>query len=545
MGIRDAVLQMVDALRDQVEPVTPVEEVEEVEEEEYLEEQPIEYSGFVIVRLVGGPLGDASWVPDAESRLSDEARRRGFENLASILEWFGVEGTRLIQGVSPEEVWAFEYPDVPFPERSEDEPRSDEREESEDWDQPVDEEEQPAEEELDQAQEWPTGPASLNLYWRIDMRENERSPEELVRGLEALGPDGGVSLAYREMQVGLAQVNPQNDPRFGEQLYLRPAPEGIDVQAAWGRLAAGQAISNVGFADIEKDWYQGHRDFPGWLPNVNPVAGVRLGSVDARNHGASVLGIIMAVDNNFDIVGAAPGLPQGQIRLASVYDGANENNVADAITTVIQHGNMVAGDVLLIEVERCYGRPVELDCADFAAIYRAVQQGIIVVEAAGNGNIPLDSEYQNFSCSFEEVVGARDSGAILVGASHSRVEDRNHPAGHRRWTSNPNASNYGRRVNCYAWGEGVLTLKIADGVDDFSATSAAAAIIAGVVILVQSFWKASHGGVPLSPTEMRNRLSDPNNGTPQYPTASESQSNQLKAIGSMPSLARVLASLGL
>ena len=377
------------------------------------------------------------------------------------------------------------------------------------------------------------------------MGAHKERAEGLVAALHELGPGEGVSLAYREMQVNLAQINPLDDKRFGDQGYLKSAPEGVAAQAGWGRLTSAHGIVNVSFADVENNWRQSHTDFPPWLPSLNPVVGLRLGTEDARNHGASVLSVVMAVDNKFHIIGLATGLPQGSIRLASVNNGQSVNNVANAIATVVQRGGMVAGDVLLIEVER-EGRPVELDCADFAAIYHAVNtNGIIVVEAAGNGNVDLNVAYQNYRCSFEAIQNASDSGAILVGAGHSLVEDSNHPAGHRRWTRDPKASNYGSRVNCYAWGERVLTLRGTNTVADFNATSAAAAVIAGMAILVQSLWKASHGGVPLSPTRMRDVLSNPDNGTPQYPTQLERQNNMLKAIGSMPDLARVLPALGL
>ena len=46
---------------------------------------------------------------------------------------------------------------------------------------------------------------------------------------------------------------------------------------------------------------------------------------------------------------------------------------------------MDVGDVLLLEVQRSY-LPTEVDDADFDAIRLAVAHGIVVVEAAGNGD---------------------------------------------------------------------------------------------------------------------------------------------------------------
>lgn len=528
MGIRNAVFRLVDALRrrQEDEPVTPV---EEDEAEESLEEQPVEYSGFVIVRLVGG-----KGLPGGNS-LHEEAWRRGFERLVDLLEGFGVEGTRLIQGVSPEEVWAFEHPDAPFPEGHENDTWADERRESEDWHQPGDEEEQPAEEEPDQTQEWPAGPASLNLYWRIDMRESGTSPEELVRELQRLGPEGGVGRAYQEVQVSLAQINPANEPDFPSQGYLHPRPSGINAQAAWARFGPGQQISNVGFGDVEEGWFRQHPDLPTWLQGLPLRYGQQCGNATELNHGISVLGIMMAIDNSLGIIGLSAGLPQNRLRLISPFDAANNNNnnVADAITTTITTGGLVAGDVLLIEVQRS-GRPVEVtDCGDFAAIYHAVHtHGIIVIEAAGNGKVNLDPVYAALDCTEDGLPGVKDSGAIIVGGCRPVRENDGGIEGHRRYTH----SSYGARVDCHAWGDGVKTTRMPGDSTSFGGTSAAAAIIAGGVILIQSLHKTNNNGQPLAPATLRDALRDENNGTPQVKTNN-------RPIGPMPDLGLVLQAL--
>jgi hypothetical protein len=104
-----------------------------------------------------------------------------------------------------------------------------------------------------------------------------------------------------------------------------------------------------------------------------------------------------------------------------------------------------------------------------------------------------------------------DSGAIVVGAAR-----RNQP--HERWIR----SNHGSRVDCYAWGQGIVTAGygyLKRSVRDpythlFDGTSGAAAIIAGCALLVQGF-QLRRDRPLFSPGEMRALLSSPSTGTPQ------------------------------
>src|SRR5205085_10068201 len=80
--------------------------------------------------------------------------------------------------------------------------------------------------------------------------------------------------------------------------------------------------------------------------------------------------------------------------------------------------------------------------ANFDAIKNATSRGIIVVEAAGNGSMNLDSSI--YGGAFNRAV--RDSGAIVVGAGTSfggRAPEC--------WT------NFGSRVDVQGWGDSVAT----------------------------------------------------------------------------------------
>ena len=94
-------------------------------------------------------------------------------------------------------------------------------------------------------------------------------------------------------------------------------------------------------------------------------------------------------------------------------------------------------------------------------------------------------------------------------------------------------SNHGNRVDCNAWGDSVVTTDwdgstpAASYFDDYGATSAASAIIAGAAVSVQGMCKQNRG-MGLKPGEMRALFSTKTLGT------------EVGKIGVMPDLAEVI-----
>ena len=203
-------------------------------------------------------------------------------------------------------------------------------------------------------------------------------------------------------------------------------------------------------------------------------------------------------------------------------------HVADAIDALMsgdrpKEGDkpiLEAGDVLLLEVQRA-GLPTEVEPLDFHAILEATKSGIIVIEAAGNGGLALDRLTTPDGRSLNRRSARfRDSGAIMVGASRAAVPHN------RAWFSN-----YGSRIDCFGWGEGVVAAGYGDYLggkdkriytDGFSGTSSASPMIAGAAVLVQSIYSENaapdapaKGWQRLSPSQMRTLLSNPQTGTRQ------------------------------
>src|SRR4030095_3142987 len=332
---------------------------------------------------------------------------------------------------------------------------------------------------------------------------------------------------YADPKVGTNQVADLS------QGYLNPAPEGIDALYA-GSILGGDGSGNVKFIDIEQGWILNHESVS---VNTLPCTGLNHATHD---HGTAVLGVIMMKSKN----GATGITPKAQGYVISQWRHDGCRNNADAIMAVLS--NLHFGDVMLIETQvrdspsTKYFWPVEIQDATYQAIRLAHALGIIVIEAAGNGGIAfslghhldvlhLDDRYI-FDRSSPDF---RDSGAIFVAAATSTPP-------HKRIYK----SNYGNRIDCYAWGQHVATAgsfpQSSGGASDtytinFGDTSSAAAIIAGAAISVQSIVEANYR-IRLSPLEMRAILSNELNGTPS------ANGNSVDKIGVMPDLKKIIDS---
>ncbi len=255
------------------------------------------------------------------------------------------------------------------------------------------------------------------------------------------GSRSAKSIGAQLVGKSLGAATPDFEPQQG---HLSPAPDGVDARAAWS-LPGGRG-AGVRIIDVEGGWNLRHEDLVQKL-----FAG--LPTVHDDDHGTSVCGVVGADDNGFGVVGVAPDAVFGGVSYWLDEQGQRWD-VAAALRRATR--SLRAGDVLLIEVHLPGPHhpddgsqdgylPVEYWEESFDAIRRAVDRGIYVVEAAGNGGEDLD--HQDYRGRLSR--GARDSGAILVGGGASL------------WSGTPHArmswSNYGSRVDVQGWGEDVVT----------------------------------------------------------------------------------------
>ncbi len=385
-------------------------------------------------------------------------------------------------------------------------------------------------------------PPDFTSYFVVRCRFQPAKRRKL---LEALRAWKWVTVAYIDPPGSDPAVNANDDPYSGNQCYLNSAPQGIDARYAWSFTGGDGKGQN--FIDVERGWTLNHEDLPSGISHI----GNWIIADGSRSHGTSVLGIVCMADNNIGGIGIAPNLASTRVvsynddygisdRLnASVFPADRANAILFAA------GQLSAGDVLLIEAQipsiadtNWSLVPIEVLDAEYAAIEFATARGVIVIEPAGNGTNDLDQ--------FCMVSGGpkilrrgdpafRDSGAIMVAASGAAIP-------HARW-NDPIVTNWGTnfgcRVDCYAWGEHVFTAtsKMQNGgfttnsYGEFGGSSSAAAIIAGAALVVQGLMHAKLN-VRLGPAQMRAVLKDP--------ATSTASANSNDHIGVMPDLRAIV-----
>jgi hypothetical protein len=337
-------------------------------------------------------------------------------------------------------------------------------------------------------------------------------------------------------------TNPGRNPQWKTQgtEFLRSAPLGIDAEWAWTKTGGdGGAEEGIDlqFVDVEDDWGLVPEElfYPPILVGGNKrsyqVAGDGYSTTD---HGTGVLGIVVALDNGKMNLGITPHVLTTKI--CSQWDWNDQvgwiANQEEAILAAIN--SVKEGDVILLEMQLekdgLVGLPVEYDEAIAQVIQLGTGAGRIIVEAAGNYGYHLDQLNKPWLLRN----GAQyDSGAILVSAAESYMP-------HYPITvvgANKRLNNFGSRIDCYAWGDTIFTIKSASVSQYFGGTSGAAAIIAGAALSVQGMYKAMHSGAIVRPLQMRELLSDPSIGNTTSPNPATDE------IGAMPNLQAIFGHL--
>jgi len=295
------------------------------------------------------------------------------------------------------------------------------------------------------------------------------------------------------------------------QGYLHAAPWGIDAGAAWEH--DGGRGKNIKVCDIESNWLRSHEDLPAGIPMIG---GQFLKDEHWRNHGTAVLGLLAAQPGQTGVHGICP---EAQCLVQSGYyrSGFNTSRALASATDELE-----AGDIVLIEMQargptRRY-IPMQWWDDVYSAVLTAVEKGILVVAASGNGGVDFET------AAFADSNVQKDSGALLVGAGipPTNIYDVGHAydlIGTPR--SAMPFSNYGNEVRIHAWGWHVTSLGYGDAQGGgkqrwatlrFSGTSSAAAIVAGAAACLQGIAKSRFQQV-MRPDRLRHLLVD--SGTPQ------------------------------
>lgn len=392
----------------------------------------------------------------------------------------------------------------------------------------------------------------LSTFYRVQAPQGDLNKlqadllaQDLVDG--AYVKPGAEPATYINDAQPLAEEAPSVTPDFSaRQGYLDAAPGGVNARWAWTQ--AGGRGNGVRIIDIEGAWRFTHEDLTGNQGGV--VAGTSSADIQWRDHGTAVIGEFSGDHNPFGIQGISP---DAVVSAVSIFGGLGSAAAINAAASRLR-----AGDVLLIELHRPGPRfafaqrrdqrgyiAVEWWPDDFLAIRNAVNRGIIVVEAAGNGAENLDDAiYQTAAAGFPAGWtnplrrSNRDSGAIVVGAGAPPVGT--HGRNHGPDRSRLDFSNFGALIDAQGWGREVTTTGYGDlqggtnedlwYTDTFSGTSSASPIVVGVAAALQGMARA-RGHALVTPAQFRNLLrttGSPQQDAPGRPVA--------QRIGNRPDL---------
>lgn len=268
---------------------------------------------------------------------------------------------------------------------------------------------------------------------------------------------------------------------------------GIDSDYSTSLNITGRGIK---VADIEWGFDYKHED----LESDKFIELIETTRHESDDHGTAVAGVLISKDNGFGVTGTVPDV--------DVFYGISE--ITRGRVAGITEGlkKLSPGDVFIYEMQT-FGHgnryvPADYNQAVWDITKKATSSGIIVVAAAGNGNVNLDDiEYTSYR-------NRGDNGAIIVGAST------------KLGLNKASFSTYGSPVHVNGWGDWtVVTSGYGELIDlgkhrtytsRFSGTSSATPIVSSAVIAVQSYVRTHHK-IFLKPNQMRELLIQ--TGTPQ------------------------------
>jgi hypothetical protein len=340
---------------------------------------------------------------------------------------------------------------------------------------------------------------------------------------------------------------PATTPDFSaRQIYLNPAPAGINARYAW-TLSGGRG-AGIQIIDCEWGWRFTHEDLLGTQGGI--VIGT--GHVD-DDHGTAVLGEYSGDRNSFGILGICSEARASAASFLTLPSATVIRQAADRLRR---------GDILLLEIHRAgpdasgVGQDgyiaIEWWPDDLAAIQYAVARGVIVVEAAGNGARNLDAAIYNqrptgFPSTWRNPFNPNNptSGAVVVGAG--APPPGTHGRNHGPDRSRLGFSNFGQRVDTQGWGREVTTTGYGDiqggasrdlwYTDQFSGTSSASPIVVGALGCVQGILRARNRPL-LTPPRARQVLRA--TGSPQQDAPGRPRAQR---IGNRPDLRQMIATV--
>lgn len=202
--------------------------------------------------------------------------------------------------------------------------------------------------------------------------------------------------------------------------------------------------------------------------------------VSADSHGTKVAGLIGAAsDNGVGMVGAAWTFPVELVPVR-VLNSRNKGTVADVVAAIywaVDEGN---ADILNLSFgQTARSVPIAMQ----TAVLHAVEKGVIVVAAAGNdGEYYKSDEYSYYPAVLDGVLPV-GSTAKALGSSYGNY---NNYVQRAEFSNHPSYETECGKTFFYTPGEDLLTTSAGNSYEEFSGTSASAALFSGMLAALKS-----------------------------------------------------------
>ncbi len=219
----------------------------------------------------------------------------------------------------------------------------------------------------------------------------------------------------------------------------------------------------------------------GWDAVNHTAIGAGVNSdVSSDSHGTKVAGLIGAAsDNGVGMVGAAWTFPVELVPVR-VLNSRNKGTIADVVSAIywaVDEGN---ADILNLSFgQTARSVPTALQ----TAVLHAVEQGVIVVAAAGNdGEYYKSDDYSYYPAVLDGVLPV-GSTAKALGSSYGNY---NNYVQRAEFSNHPSYETECGKTFFYTPGEDLLTTSADNSYEEFSGTSASAALFSGMLAALKS-----------------------------------------------------------
>jgi subtilisin family serine protease len=207
---------------------------------------------------------------------------------------------------------------------------------------------------------------------------------EEAEALRASGEVLSVEPAVKRSVLSIAPFRavPDAGPKYHTQVTSWGMPM-VHAKDVW-TVTRGENV-NVAVLDTGIDLT--HPDllaaYAGGYNVYNPTAL----PMDDHKHGTHVAGIIAATDNAFGVVGIAPGVKIWAVKSLDIRGEGYDDQIVAGLDWIISKAKEVGGRWV---INLSIGSRARSDLEQ-AAIYEALENGIVVIAAAGNrGHYPMD-----------------------------------------------------------------------------------------------------------------------------------------------------------